>query len=75
LPDRTKTEVARVNEQVKLLAAVIGNLGTGLTAAAAARWYVSGVDLVLGSWIFVSIVLIWTAYRILTLIDSEAYYD
>lgn len=66
-----RPDILRANERIKSASNLISNLGAALLAAASARWFVNGFDLYAGSWILVSIALIWVSMRSLTLLEPE----
>ena len=63
--------IARANERIKFSSSVGGNLGTALFATAIGRWYLTGFDAFVLLWLFTAMLLIWTAWYVLTMIEAE----
>lgn len=71
MSDRIRSETIAANERIKFLSNVGGNLGTALFATAIGRWFLSGFDPFVLIWLSVSVLVIWTAWYVLTMIESE----
>lgn len=71
MPAGTKSAVLRLNERLKTISNVVANLGAGLLAGAAARWFSRGLDLYASSWILVAFGLIWISQQILVMLQAE----
>jgi hypothetical protein len=68
-----ESDILRWNERLKAISALAFNLGGGLLAAAVVRLYGQGtIDLPIILWSLVSALLIWSAYLLLGLLQSES---
>jgi hypothetical protein len=64
-------EVKRANEQRKLMASIISNVGTALFVAGFGRWWVEGGDLFVFLWIFSGVGITWVGVKVLSLMEAE----
>jgi hypothetical protein len=71
MDDRSKSEVLRDNERLKLIASVLTNLGTALMATTAGRWFLTGFDGFVVLWLVCAVALIWTGVQSLGLLVGE----
>jgi hypothetical protein len=63
------------NERIKYSSTIGGNLGTALFIAAIGRWFLNGFDAFVALWLIASAMLIWAAWYVLMLMESEAQTD
>jgi len=64
--------IIRANERLKGIASLFFNLGGAVVGAVAVRMYaVPGVDFIAALWCTGAVALIWIAYMLLGLLQSE----
>lgn len=71
MTDRARSETLRANERIKYSSTVGGNLGTALFATAIGRWFLSGFDAFVLLWLLTAALIIWSAWHVLTMLESE----
>jgi hypothetical protein len=72
MDERSRSETLRSNERIKAISTILSNLGTALTATFAGRWFLNGFDGYVLIWIVVAMVLIWSGWHVLTMLEAEA---
>lgn len=61
-----------MNEKLKVLSSVIANLGTGLFAAAVARWFLTRLDGWASVWIVFGLAAIAVAIQLMSFLEPES---
>lgn len=69
--ERTAADRLRDNEKLKAASSVIATLGTGLFAAAAARWFLTGLDGWATVWIVFGLAAIAVAVQLMSFFEPE----
>lgn len=68
---RIRSETLRRNEQIKARSNVATNIGTGLLAASAGRWFFESLDEHVIYWFVLGSMLIWGGIAHLALLEAE----
>jgi hypothetical protein len=71
MDEKSRSRRLQRNEQVKAVSSLAGNGGLALMAAAAARWFIEGLDAHAMLWLLDGSVIIGAGVMLLTEIEAE----
>ena len=72
--ERTAADRLRINEKLKVGSGVIANVGTALFLSAFGRWFLTGFDAWVATWIVFGCAIIGAAIQLMSLLEPEAGY-